>query len=608
MTVILVIVSIVIYIYGNSENAFLQPSTVCGDGIVSGNEQCDDGDVANGDGCSVSCNIESGYECGGEPSVCNSAELNLVFEKKISGVTQPVDIVNADDGSDRLFIVERGGKIKIFKNGNSQGTFLDVVGKITTNGGEQGLLGLAFHPDYENNGKFYISYTRTDGDSVIAEYMVSGDPDVGNLLSERVLLTVDQPFNNHNGGHILFGKDGYLYIAFGDGGGIGDPLGNGQNINNLLAAILRIDVNSKDPGLEYGIPNDNPFVGVDGRDEIFAYGLRNPWEISVDRENGRIFAGDVGQSRIEEVDIIEKGKNYGWKIMEGTECFQSTNCDQTGLTLPIIEYMHSVGCSVTGGNVYRGDQYQNMKGLYIYGDFCAGRVWAIEEVNGVWMIEKFKDTTFAITAFGEDESGEIYLADYNNGDIYLVKDSNSPTQICGNNIVEGSEKCDDGNLLNNDGCSSICKSEIVQQEEICGDGIKIGNEQCDDGNLINGDGCSSTCQNEQSEEDTTDDGDSDDSDGTDEEEDTDEEDEEDSTDEDSSDESGSQTKTEKSLPKIISSESVEEKEEKKLGIWWMIVLGIIVLEIIAVLFIVIKMKRQRLINSIKNVGASYYNH
>ena len=350
-----------------------------------------------------------------------------------SGLSSPVDIAHAGDGSGRLFIVLQGGKIVIFDGAQVLSTpFLDIT-SLVASGGERGLLGLAFHPNYVANGLFYVNYTDTGGDSVIARYSVSGDPNLADPASASILLTIDQPFSNHNGGQLHFGPDGYLYIGIGDGGSGGDPQNNGQNLGTLLGKILRIDV---DNGVPYGIPADNPFITTVGaRDEIWAWGLRNPWRFSFDRLTGDLFVGDVGQSSWEEVNFQPStstgGENYGWRLMEGYSCYNpASNCNDSTLTLPILVYDHSVGCSITGGYRYRGSKNPNLYGIYLYGDYCTGLIWGAQEDGlGGWKTSVLLDTNFLISTFGEDESGEIYVAHLSstNGAIYHLVQSASST-------------------------------------------------------------------------------------------------------------------------------------------------------------------------------------
>jgi len=335
--------------------------------------------------------------------------------------TRPVDLQHAGDGSERLFVVEQEGRILVFDNDPAvSGTklFLDIRPRIDTRGNEEGLLGLAFHPEYASNGYFYVNYTATNPDrTVISRFEVSeNDPDAADAGSETVLLEFAQPYSNHNGGQVAFGPDGYLYIATGDGGSGGDPQNNAQNRSNLLGKILRIDVDNPEAGKEYGIPGDNPFAGnTEGyAEEIYAWGLRNPWRFSFDTETGRLWTGDVGQNRFEEVDIIENGKNYGWRIMEGFSCFNpSSGCDQTGLTLPVIEYGRDQGASITGGYVYRGSSVPELQGKYIYADFVTGRIWGLT-YNGPGDVdnELLLSSNQNIASFGTDADNELYICTF----------------------------------------------------------------------------------------------------------------------------------------------------------------------------------------------------
>jgi len=354
------------------------------------------------------------------------SSLTITLENVVSGLSTPVYLTHAGDGSGRLFVVEQEGKIRIVQNGSLLSTpFLDIQNRVTS-GGETGLLSVAFHPSYRSNRRFFIDYTarRPNLKTIVAEYQTSAtNPNVADT-AERVLLTIDQPFENHNGGQLQFGPDGYLYIGMGDGGSGGDPQGNGQNQNALLGKLLRIDV---DGGSPYGVPVDNPFVGISGADEIWAFGLRNPWRFSFDRANGRLFAGDVGQNSYEEVDIIARAGNYGWNIMEGNHCYSPpTGCDTTGLELPINEYDHSLGDSVTGGYVYRGKQFPQLLGTYLFADFGSSRIWALTETNrGTWERSDLLQPGFNISSFGEDESGEIYVVNYG-GSIHRIGATSPP--------------------------------------------------------------------------------------------------------------------------------------------------------------------------------------
>ncbi len=336
----------------------------------------------------------------------------------------PVFLTSAHDGTDRIFVVEKGGTIKVFPNQDSvlsATTFLNITSEVNSSPNEAGLLSVAFHPDYSNNGKFYVYYTHGSLYSRISEFQVSNNPDIADSSSERILMEVQQPAGNHNGGQLMFGPDGYLYIGFGDGGGGGDTYQNGQDPTTLLGTILRIDVNSTTDSTEYGIPQDNPYIGnTDGwRPEIWSWGMRNPWRFSFDRSTGKLWVGDVGQNQWEEIDIVERGHNYGWNIMEGTHCYSpSTGCDTTGLTLPIFEYSHSVGHSITGGYVYRGSRLPGLYGTYIYGDYVDREIWGLRYENGA-VVENtlLADSPNLVSSFGEDEAGEVYVVNYS-GQIY----------------------------------------------------------------------------------------------------------------------------------------------------------------------------------------------
>ncbi len=362
---------------------------------------------------------------GGGTSTAPADLPEISLSRAFSGFSQPLGITHAGDGSGRTFIVERGGRIWIAAGDAAPpALFLDIASRVATAGGEQGLLGLAFPPDYQTTGHFYVNYTRSsDGTTVVARYRVTADPDVADPESETVLLTIPQPFANHNGGQLAFGPDGYLYIATGDGGSGGDPMNNAQSGNSLLGKILRIDVSGA--AVPYGIPPDNPFrTDPETRDEIWALGLRNPWRISFDGQTGRLYIADVGQSTFEEVHVQEGqspgGENYGWNIMEGAHC-RAGSCDTTGLEFPVAEYGHSQGdCSITGGMVYRGGDFPPIQGIYFYGDFCTGRIWGLREKDSFWETGLLLDTAFLISTFGEDEAGRLFVADYATGDIYEI--------------------------------------------------------------------------------------------------------------------------------------------------------------------------------------------
>lgn len=332
----------------------------------------------------------------------------------VSGLNNPVDLEQPNDNSGRLFAIEQGGTISIVANGTViSRPFLDITSKVTS-GGEMGLLGLAFHPNFAQNHLFYVHYDRNDGgqrQSIIAEYHVSSDPDVADPASERILLAVNQPFPNHKGGQMAFGPDGFLYIGLGDGGSEGDPHGNGQNKGTLLGKILRIDVNSTSSGRPYAIPGDNPFASGGGSPEIFAYGFRNPWRFSFDRATGTLFAGDVGEDKFEEIDIVQRGSNYGWNIMEASHCFNPpAGCNTSGLTLPISEYSHSEGNAVIGGFVYHGSKVPALQGAYIFGDFGSGNIWTLtQNGSGSWTRTLLMNAGGNISSFAQDQAGEIYV-------------------------------------------------------------------------------------------------------------------------------------------------------------------------------------------------------
>jgi glucose/arabinose dehydrogenase len=358
------------------------------------------------------------------PTALTAGQLTVV--RVTGGLSSPLGVVNAGDGSNRLFIVERGGKVRVVSGGVLRSApFLDI-GSRTTPGGERGLLGLAFHPDFGVNGHVYLYYTAADGDIVLSRVTANAARTSASLTTEKVLLRVEHSANtNHNGGAMAFGPDGYLYIGTGDGGGSGDPLDNAQDITNeFLGKILRIDVDGTGHGVDgvgYGIPSSNPFVGTTGDDEIWAYGLRNPWRISFDRTSGDLYIADVGQSRREEVNLEDVddvgGNDYGWNVMEGSLCYSpSSGCDTSGTTLPVAQYDHSLGCSITGGYVYRG-AHRDLQGLYVYGDFCSGRLWTMA-ANGTGETVR-RDTNLSISSFGESEAGELFLTDLG-GTLYRV--------------------------------------------------------------------------------------------------------------------------------------------------------------------------------------------
>ena len=374
-------------------------------------------------------------------SSCLNAQSELKLAFPNLSFIRPLDLERPGDGTNRLFIVEQRGVISVFQNDSNatqKKIFLDIQDRVNDNGNEQGLLGLAFHPDYENNGYFYVNYTASNPNHTeISRFSVSPqNPDSADENSEFEILSFSQPYSNHNGGKVAFGPaDGYLYIAVGDGGSGGDPQCNAQNLLSLLGSILRIDVDTTIANQHYGIPTDNPFAGnTQGyREEIYAYGLRNPWRFSFDPVTNWLWAGDVGQNIYEEVDIIENGGNYGWNIFEGFHCYtsapscQTQPCDTTGLEMPIWEYSHNLGSSITGGYVYRGPSVPELEGKYIYGDFGSGRIWSLE-YDGVNPPSNalLIDTNLGIASFGVDENQELYICSFD-GKIYRFK----PTAITG---------------------------------------------------------------------------------------------------------------------------------------------------------------------------------
>lgn len=359
-----------------------------------------------------------------------SAQSAIQLITVLTGQSSPVYITTARDGSNRLFIVEQAGRIKILPPGATAPLptlFLNIVSKVSS-GGERGLLGLAFHPQYTSNRRFFVNYTRTgDGATVISEFKVSAsNPNVAET-EERILLTIAQPFSNHNGGWIDFGPDGFLYIGSGDGGSANDPGNRAQNVEDLLGKILRIDVNTTD-GSPYTSPATNPFFGsTPGRDEIYATGLRNPWRCSFDRATGQLYAGDVGQGVIEEISVITSGGNYGWRVFEGTRCTGNgpAPCTASNYIMPLVEYDHSNNrCSVTGGYVYRGNRGTLPLGSYVFGDYCSGEIFLFNN-NAMSLL---LDTNFQIASFGEDEAGEIYVVSLG-GSILRIASSSAATAV-----------------------------------------------------------------------------------------------------------------------------------------------------------------------------------
>ena len=354
------------------------------------------------------------------------AATKVQLEKVASGFAKPLYITEPPDGSGRLFVVEQKGKIRIVQGGTIlPEPFVDLGSVITSAGNEQGLLGLAFHPKFKENGRFFVAYTATDGDNTLAELRVSADANKADPSSWKVLLVIPDFAPNHNGGMVTFGPDGYLYLGTGDGGGGGDPRSNGQNKDVLLGKILRLNVDGATP---YAIPASNPFVAGGGKPEVWAYGLRNPWRFSFDRATGDLWIGDVGQNAVEEVNFEpaggKGGLNYGWNVMEGTHCFKpSSGCTQQGLVLPVTEYSHGEGgCSVTGGYVYRGSKEPKLTGAYLFTDYCEGVIWALTKASGgTWTRTPVLDSKLRITSFGEDQAGEIYAVSQGDGAIYRLR-------------------------------------------------------------------------------------------------------------------------------------------------------------------------------------------
>jgi cysteine-rich repeat protein len=402
--------------------------TACGNGVAEGTEECDDGGTTGGDGCSATCQLEdTSALCAGVPTVSGTG-LDAVLVQ--SGLTRPLLVTAPPLDPNRIFIVEQGGLVRIVKNGVPVATpFIDVSADSLCCG-EQGLLGMAFAPDYETSGVFYLSYTNNAGKPEVRRYAVSSDPDVANT-SSTLVIQVEDFASNHNGGHIAFGPDGYLYYGMGDGGGSGDPQETAQDLNRLLGKLLRIDVNAP----TYAIPPTNPFVGAPGLDEIWAYGLRNPWRWSHDRGTGDLYIADVGQNTIEEVNVEAAastgGENYGWDVFEGDACFEPTPPDTmcpnppTGFTFPVLTYTHALGCSVTGGYVYRGCRMPDLHGTYFYSDICSGFVKTFKGVAG-GVAQNQQDRTAdvapggglsigGVSSFGEDARGELYVVDYGGG-------------------------------------------------------------------------------------------------------------------------------------------------------------------------------------------------
>ena len=379
-------------------------------------------DTDPSDGTSPADPSDDPTDTQGEPTISLvNAFPNLSFNR-------PLLARQAPGNPNRWYVVEQRGRIFYFDDDETVATkeeFLNISSRVRgyndAGGGykeEQGLLGFAFDPNFETNGFFYVNYTGNglDGDTIVSRFSANLEGTVGDDTSEEILMEIEQPYSNHNGGHIEFGPDGHLYIGLGDGGAAGDPLNHGQDIDTLLGTILRIDISS---GTSYSVPDDNPFVGTAGADEIYAYGLRNPWRFHFDREDGTLWAGDVGQDEYEEINIVVNGGNYGWKIREGAHCFESLNCDSQGLIDPVAEYSHSVGYSVTGGYVYRGEALTSLSGKYLYADYGTGNIWTLTsngDGSGYTSERLLSNTGKTIASFAEDLNGEMYIVSLYTGE------------------------------------------------------------------------------------------------------------------------------------------------------------------------------------------------
>lgn len=359
--------------------------------------------------------------------------LGIDVQVVATGFDRPIYVGHAGDASGRLFVVEKRGRILVVQNGQVRNDpFLDITDRVRSDAYEQGLFSVAFHPGYPTNGRIFVDYTDHNGDTVVSEFAADPGQARADPQSERVLLQIEQPYQNHNGGMIAFGpRDGYLYISAGDGGSGGDPLQHGQNPGTLLGSLLRIDVNAESG---YAIPVDNPFASQPGkRAEIFAYGLRNVWRFSFDRVTGDLWMADVGQNDLEEVHLalapLRGGLNYGWNIMEGSACFPPvlSECATEGLQIPVAEYGRDFGCSITGGYVYRGHVFPALAGAYIFGDYCSGRVWTLHlDDQGAWQMVQRADFDFLIPTFGEGGDGELYVTDDNGGRLLRLVAVNEP--------------------------------------------------------------------------------------------------------------------------------------------------------------------------------------
>jgi len=349
-------------------------------------------------------------------------KVQIDLQQLVSGLKNPVFVSGANDGSNRLFVVEQPGRIQLVQNGQlAAAPFLDITSIVASDALERGLLSVAFSPDYKQSGVFYVYYTGSGGTVTIARYKVSSDPNVADPESGKIVLAIPHPEPNHNGGQLAFGPDGFLYAGIGDGGSEYDPNHYGQNVLVLYGKMLRLDVSK---GNTYAVPIDNPFAtNGQGRPEIWAFGLRNPWRFSFDRKTNDLYIGDVGQDKYEEIDVQRAGTgggaNYGWSIMEGLHCFNPSNgCNQNGLVLPVYEYDHSQGCAIVGGYVYRGQAIPDFDGTYFFGDDCSGRIWAMQlQADSTWKVVQVAQSSFRIGSFGQDDNGELYVTDLGSGTV-----------------------------------------------------------------------------------------------------------------------------------------------------------------------------------------------
>ncbi len=378
----------------------------------------------------------------GCPVVAQNSLLQLT--PVVTGISNPTDIQNPEDGSNRLFVVQQDGVIRVVRDGSLlPAPFLSISNRVLS-GGERGLLGLAFPPGFAQKQYFYVNYTRAgDGATVVARYRVTSNPDIADPNSEQILLTVPQPFANHNGGQLQFGPDGFLYIGLGDGGSANDPLHSGQSLSTLLGKLLRVDVESDLNQIT--IPPTNPFVNnASALPEIWAFGLRNPWRFSFDRATGDLYIADVGQNRLEEINSQPAGsaggRNYGWNIMEGTQCFNPSapsspaSCDKTSLVLPVFEYSHNGNCSITGGYVYRGQLSPGLRGMYLYGDHCSGLIWGLRREGDQWVNRLLGQGPLRLTTFGQDANGEIYVGSQSTAEILRIS-SDMPPAVTPQSVV-----------------------------------------------------------------------------------------------------------------------------------------------------------------------------